>query len=103
MSKTLNTIHFLYAFVIVIFLTSSAFVTAFTNQNYLTPLLFLPIFFYFLISFYHRFYNWSLEADRAENFHFLLFITQNNPLYLITLGLLILAFTLSIIKGLLLS
>lgn len=105
MNNLANNLHFLYSFMVAIFLSGAALLTGVNTKNPVIPLLFLPLIIYFIGSFYKRLYHWSYQANHESNstsFHFLLFITQDNPLFLITLGLLILAFTLSIVKSLLL-
>lgn len=90
---------------VAIFLTISAILTGVKTNNPYVALLFVPLIGYFFISFYRRLYYWSYQANHdsdAQSFHFLLFITQDNPLFLITLGLLVLAFTLTLAKNLLL-
>ncbi len=105
MNKTLNNLHFLYSFLVALFLIGTALLTSIRTQNPLLPLFFLPLLIYFLVAFYKRLYFWAYSASHdpdPQHFHFLLFATQDHPLFLITLGLFVLTFTLSIIKGLLL-
>lgn len=103
MNKTISTIHFVYALIASFFLISASLITARQNGSLLTPLLFIPLVLHFTITIYEKIYNSTYRAnqDEIEEFNLMLFLTQDNSLFLITIGLFLLAFSITIIKGLL--